>query len=347
VIQLSAVGAERAGFVLHDVTLEIPAGAYLVLLGPSGAGKTTLLEAIAGLLPAHGHIVIDGRVVSTEPPERRRIGLVSQDALLFPHLTVAQNVGFGLSRAHRDTAVAEAARLAGCAHLLGRVPAGLSGGERQRVAIARAIARRPAALLLDEPLGALDAPVRRELRGELRALTRRLAAGVIHVTHDLTEALELADLLGVLDQGRLVQLGPPAEVFQRPVSPAVSALLGTENMVRGEIRALGPMDQAPFAASLRAGTVELRGFASREGPGYAAIRAEDITLSIEPAHTSAQNQLTGVVRALAPAGPVVRVTIDVGIPLVVLLTSASAEAMGLTTGTRVHAQLKATAVRMF
>ena len=346
-IQLSALGAERAGFLLRDVTLEVPAGAYLVLLGPSGAGKTTLLEAIAGLLPARGRIVIDGRDVSTEPPERRRIGLVSQDALLFPHLTVAQNVGFGLPRAHRETAVEEAACLAGCAPLLSRAPAGLSGGERQRVAIARAIARRPAALLLDEPLGALDPPVRRELRGELRALARRLAAGVIHVTHDLTEALELADLLGVLDHGRLVQLGPPAELSQRPVSPAVSALLGTENLVAGEIRALGPTDQVPFAAGLRAGGVELRGLASREGHGYAAIRAEDITLSREPMHTSAQNQLTGVVRALVPAGPVVRVTIDVGIPLVALLTSASAEAMGLAPGARVHAQLKATAVHLF
>jgi molybdopterin-binding protein len=136
-------------------------------------------------------------------------------------------------------------------------------------------------------------------------------------------------------------------VFQRPVSPAVSALLGTENLIRGEIRALGPTDQVPFAAGLLAGTVELRGLASREGLGYAAIRAEDITLSREPMHSSAQNQLTGVVRAVVPAGPVVRVTIDVGIPLVVLLTSASAEAMGLAAGTPIHAQLKATAVQMF
>ena len=345
-IQLTALGADRGAFTLRDVTLEAPAGTYVVLIGPSGAGKTTLLEAVAGIIPARGRVVIDGHDVSHEPPERRRIGLVSQDALLFPHLTVSQNVAFGLPRADRQAAVAHAARLAGCTHLLARAPGGLSGGERQRVAVARAIARRPAALLLDEPLGALDPPVRRELRGELRALVRQLGTVALHVTHDVEEALELADVLGVLDAGRLVQIDAAAEVFRRPASPAVAALVGTENLLAGDIRALGPTDEVPFPARLRTTVVDLRGLATREGPGYAAVRAEDISLSREAIHSSAQNQLAGVVRAITPAGPLVRVEIDAGIPLVAIITRASADALALVPGTHVHAHFKATAVHI-
>jgi molybdopterin-binding protein len=347
VITLEDLAARRGRFALRDVTCTIPGGAYVALLGASGAGKTTLLEAVAGLLPARGRVLVGGRDVSDEPPERRGVGLVSQDALLFPHRSVSGNIGFALadgSRSERTRRVREAAELTGCAHLLDRRPAGLSGGERQRVALARAIVRRPTVLLLDEPLGALDAPVRREIRAELRALQRRLATTVLHVTHDLEEALTLADLLGVLEGGRLVQLGPPADLGRRPASPAVAALLGTENLIPGEIRADGTTTPAPFPARLRAGSVELRGLATREGAGYAAVRAEDITLSRETTHGSALNRLPGVVTAVTAAGQLVRVVVDVGVPLVAVVTRESAATLALQPGTPIHAHVKATSV---
>jgi molybdopterin-binding protein len=353
VIALRALAVRRGSFALGPISLVVPSGTYLVLLGPSGAGKTTLLEAVAGLVPAAGEVHIAGRDRSREPPEGRAVGLVTQDALLFPHLSVAQNLAFGLrtgprmARAARAAAVGEAAGLAGCAHLLARRPADLSGGERQRVALARALVRRPDVLLLDEPLGALDLPLRREIRDALRRLVRHLGTTVVHVTHDLEEALALADLLGVLDRGELAQVAPPAEVWQRPATPAVATLLGTENILHGVIEADGARDPAPFPARLRAHAVTLRGLAQREGPGHAALRAEDIALSREPVTSSALNQLPASVTAVTPLGALVRVTLDAGVPLVALVTRESAAALALTAGTRVHLSFKATAVHLF
>jgi molybdopterin-binding protein len=346
VIRLEGLTAARGTFRIADVTLAVPAGGYLGLLGASGAGKTTLLEAIAGLVPATGRVVIDDRDVSREPAERRGIGLVTQDALLFPHLSVAGNVGFGLARRARAAAVAEAAELTGVATLLGRRPDGLSGGERQRVALARVLARRPRVLLLDEPLGALDTPVRRTIRRELATLHRRLGLTVVHVTHDVEEAIEQASLLAVMEAGRIVQVGPPAEVALRPATAGVATLLGTENLVPGVIEADGPTTATPFTARLRAGAIELRGLATREGPGHAAIRASDVSLSAEAVRSSALNQLRAVVREVASVGVLVRVTLDAGIPLVALVTRESAAALGLTPGRAVHAQIKATTIHL-
>jgi molybdopterin-binding protein len=346
VIALDDLSAERGAFALRAVTLTVPAGAYLVLLGPSGAGKSTLIGCIAGLWPCTGRVAIGGRDVTHEPPERRAIGLVTQDALLFPHLSVADNIGFALPAGERTARVRDVAELTGCTALLARRPASLSGGERQRVALARALARHPTALLLDEPLGALDAPVRRQLRAELRALQRRLGTTVIHVTHDLDEALAQATLLGVLDAGTLVQLGPPGEVFRRPVSRGVAALLGTDNLVAGEIQAEGDREPTPFPARLLAGTVALHGLAEREGPGYAAFRGEDVTLAREPMASSASNQLRCVVTSLEPAGALVRVVLDAGIPVVALVTRPSATALALAPGVTLYAHFKATAVHL-
>jgi molybdate/tungstate transport system ATP-binding protein len=188
--------------------------------------------------------------------------------------------------------------------------------------------------------------VRREIRRELRALQRRLRMTVLHVTHDLDEARELADQLGVLGDGTLVQLGSPAEVWRRPASPMVAALVGTENLVPGEIRADADGGSVPFAARLRAGEVEIRGLATREGSGYAAIRGEEITVSLEAVRSSALNQLAGIVTGVAVDGPLARVTIDAGVSLVAVITKRSALALELAPGQRVYAQFKATAVHL-
>jgi multiple sugar transport system ATP-binding protein len=230
----------RAGYGDHDVlagvTLAAPAGDYLTVLGPSGTGKTTLLRVVAGLEPARGGTVsIGGRPVTGLRPGLRNVAMVFQSYALFPHLSVADNITFGLTvtdvpKALARQRVLDIAELTGCTALLGRRPAQLSGGERQRVALARALVREPAVLLLDEPLSNLDAELRAQTRDELRTLHERTGGTVVHVTHDQGEALSLGDRVAVLLDGRVAQTGTPDELWQRPATRAVARFLGSPAM---------------------------------------------------------------------------------------------------------------------
>jgi multiple sugar transport system ATP-binding protein len=220
---------------LDAVDLDVADGELLVLVGPSGSGKTTLLRLIAGLdEPTVGSIRLGENDVAGVPPHRRKVALVFQNLALYSHLTVRGNLEFG---PQGDTQVAEVAKLLGISHLLDRYPAELSGGEQQRVALGRAIVRQPAALLLDEPLSSLDAPLRRGLRRELKKLQRDLGMPTIYVTHDQAEALALGDRIAVLDQGRLQQTGTPDEIYNRPVNRFVAEFFGPQgmNVINGEL----------------------------------------------------------------------------------------------------------------
>jgi ABC-type sugar transport system ATPase subunit len=224
--------AVRAGsFRLGPITLTVGDGEYLIVLGPTGAGKTVTLEAIAGLRRLDsGRVLMDGQDMTAAPPEARRIGFLYQDSLLFPHLGVRDNLAYGAHRLPRGERAATIARLAamlGIEPLLGRMPRGLSGGERQRVGLARALATRPAILLLDEPMAALDPNSRHELRDRLRSLHRELGTTTIHVTHNFNEALALGDRVAVLIDGRVLQAGAAAEVFSRPDSEQIARFLST------------------------------------------------------------------------------------------------------------------------
>jgi molybdate transport system ATP-binding protein len=238
---------------LPGFTLDVAWGAgdeVVTLFGPSGAGKSLTLQCLAGLTrPDAGRVVVNGRVFDDTaagvhlPPQARRLGYVFQGYALFPHLTVAENVAFGLrgrpgpTRRHRT---AEVLAQLGLGELGGRYPRELSGGEQQRVALGRAIAPDPGVLLLDEPLSALDAPLRRQLREELRTLIVGLRRTVVLVTHDLGEAYQLGDRLVLYEAGRVVQAGPKAEVLGRPASPAVARLIGLRNVVRGTVVKTAP-----------------------------------------------------------------------------------------------------------
>jgi multiple sugar transport system ATP-binding protein len=218
---------------VDGVSIEVRSGEILALLGPTGCGKSTILRLVAGLeQPTRGHVLIDGRVVDETPVRDRRVAMVFQEYVLYPHLTVAQNIGFPL-RADPDASVDVPARVAevagqlGIADLLHRRPGSLSGGQRQRVAMARAIVRKPYAFLLDEPLSNLDAGLRAELRAGVAALARRLAVTTLYVTHDQVEAMTMADRVAVLRRGTLQQVGPPAEVYSDPRTLFVAAFLGT------------------------------------------------------------------------------------------------------------------------
>ena len=222
--------------VLRDVSFAVAAGEHVSLLGPSGSGKSTLLRVLAGLQPPdRGRVLVDGTDATTVPAHRRGIGLVFQDAALFPHRSVGRNVGFGLEiggveQHERAQRVAEALSLVGLEGTEGRDVATLSGGESQRVALARALAPRPGVLLLDEPLGALDGPLRERLRDDLRALFEQLALTAIHVTHDVGEALALGDRVAILREGALAQIAAPGELWARPADDWVARFLGMRNL---------------------------------------------------------------------------------------------------------------------
>ncbi|HVE99596.1 MAG TPA: ABC transporter ATP-binding protein [Mycobacteriales bacterium] len=240
------VGARRrtaATQVLHGVDLDVAPGSLLAVLGPSGCGKTTLLRVIAGFERADGGVVeIAGRVVSGPgthlPPEQRRVGVVPQEQALFPHLSVAGNVGYGLPTAERrgGSRVAQMLELAGLAELGDRMPHELSGGQQQRVALARALAPGPSVVLLDEPFGGLDAALRMTIRGHVRAMLHASGATAILVTHDQEEALSIADRVAVMRDGAVIQEGAPVDVYSRPVDLGVATFVGDANLLAGTVR---------------------------------------------------------------------------------------------------------------
>ncbi len=227
-------GASRA---VSDINLTVTKGEFLALLGPSGCGKTTTLRMIAGFeTPTTGQVFLHGRDITAHPPYRRPVNTVFQDYALFPHMSVAENVGFGLSVARRPAAeiksrVESLLAMVGLTDKAGRSPAQLSGGQRQRVALARALAREPEVLLLDEPLSALDAHLRQQMQMELKQLQKRLGLTFIIVTHDQAEALILADRIVVMNQGVIAQIGAPAELYDHPASPFVARFLGAANLL--------------------------------------------------------------------------------------------------------------------
>ena len=218
--------------VIQGIDLDVPHGEFLVFVGPSGCGKTTTLRMIAGLEDiTDGELRIDGRRANELAPSERGTAMVFQSYALYPHMTVAENMGFALKmagepRAARDAAVQRAAETLRITELLDRYPKALSGGQRQRVAIGRAIVRKPAVFLFDEPLSNLDAALRVDMRIELARLHRQLGATMVYVTHDQTEAMTLGDRIAVFNRGRIEQIGPPLEVYERPATEFVAAFIG-------------------------------------------------------------------------------------------------------------------------
>ena len=260
-LRLEDIRVRLGDFRLRGISLHIRPGEYRVLLGSTGTGKTVLLETIAGLHhPGKGRILLKGRDITRLPPERRHLGVVYQDYALFPHLSVYDNVSFGLrikgtgAREIRN-AVEEITGFLDIGHILDRTPRHLSGGERQRAALARALVLKPHMLLLDEPLSAVDRLTRDRLRIELKRIHRELGITILHITHDLSEAFLLADRLAVMKEGAVLQEGTPAEVSSRPGNRFVAELTGTENFiparVEGEgmihVEGMGPVDPKVFS----------------------------------------------------------------------------------------------------
>jgi putative spermidine/putrescine transport system ATP-binding protein len=274
-------GATR---VVKDFSLPVEKGEFVSLLGPSGCGKTTVLRMIAGFeTPSGGAIVIGGRDVVGLRPNQRNIGMVFQSYALFPNLTVAENVAFGLKvkglpRAERDARVAEMLRLIGLDDFGARYPFQLSGGQQQRVALARALAIQPEVLLLDEPLSALDAKIRVSLREEIRSIQRRLGITTIFVTHDQEEALSISDRVVVMNGGIAEQVGAPFEIYNRPATRFVAEFVGTLNLMEAEVLDRG-------VGRLRLGSTEVAlGRPVPSGRVTVAMRPEVVSLGRAPGH---------------------------------------------------------------
>jgi spermidine/putrescine transport system ATP-binding protein len=274
---------------LDDVSMVIEPGEFYCLLGPSGCGKTTTLNLIGGFIPlTSGELRIEGRTVHDLPPHRRNVNTVFQNYALFPHMTVAANIAFGLRMeglAQREiaTRTGDYLELVGLAGLGGRLPAQLSGGQQQRVALARALAKQPAVLLLDEPLGALDLKLRKQMQLELKRIQREVGITFVFVTHDQEEAMTISDRLAVMNDGRIEQLGRPEDVYDHPATPFVAEFLGASNLLDGTCRSV---DGSWSVIELETGEIVRAPSSSRWRPGdkvRVGMRPEKIRVSPEAA----------------------------------------------------------------
>jgi ABC-type Fe3+/spermidine/putrescine transport system ATPase subunit len=340
-LSVSELSAQAGSFTLGPVNLDIPVGRVLVILGPSGAGKTVLLETIAGLRPQHsGQITLAGTNITALPPERRRIGLVFQDAALFPHMTVRENVRFGprASRTASPDTGDNLLRQLGIGHLADRSPRSLSGGERQRVALARALAIQPGLLLLDEPLSALDQPTREDMRTLLRQLLAELEIPAAHVTHDRDEALSIGDDLAIIVGGQLRQTGPAATVATDPADPDVARLLGWSELGHGtaangttHIGQLTLHDTAP----------------GLHGPIQAFYRPEDIELTPRAPRAPTGPSFTARIEQVIYTRPLARISLASDPPMTALILHRDLNRLHLTTGEQTDANPPAHSLRIF
>jgi sulfate/thiosulfate transport system ATP-binding protein len=328
--------------VVRDLSLEIEAGELFVLLGASGSGKSTLLRLIAGLLNVDGgQIWLNGRDVTHLPPQKRETGFVFQNYSLFRHMTVAQNIEFGLSirkfgRAARDQRVHELLELIGLPQYGGRLPSQLSGGQQQRVALARALAYQPNVLLLDEPFGALDVKIRAQLRQNLREIQKRLGVTAILVTHDQEEAFEVADRIGVIEQGQLLEVGRPSELYHRPQNRFTATFLGSANLLHAQ-RNGRTVHMGDVTLPAPPNTEHLSG-----QPVDVMFRPEEIELS--RTQEAAQGSIlgSGIVEGITFAGQALRVTVrlQTDVTLQALLTSSQFRASGIQIGDEVWVSVR-------
>lgn len=341
------LGKDLRGFAVRGVTFDVEDGDYFVLLGPSGVGKTVLLELIAGLiLPDEGSIAWDGQDITRERIHLRRMGLVYQDQALFPHMTVHQNIAFGLRpKKMRPAALRERveqlAADVSVSGLLHRYPGTLSGGESQRVALARTLATDPKCLLLDEPLSSIDTQSRSELQALLRSLHRD-GHTVIHVTHENKEAMALASRVAIMENGTVIQVGTPDEVFHHPKSAFVARFVGIRNSLEGRLEASGNGSLSRFVAGGLRFQVHSE---AASGTGFLVFRSEDLLVSRTREESSAQNCFKGTVVDLAPARLGAELTIDIGVKVAALLTSESVERLGVGCGEDVWVSFKASAAQ--
>lgn len=349
-IRIKDLYVDLPGFCLKGINLSVKKREFFVLLGPTGAGKTVFLEAIAGLIPVKkGKIYIKGIDVTNLPPERRGIGIVYQDYALFPHLTVLENIKYGLHfhKIDKSKAKKRLNRLLdqlGLRPLIKRLPVNLSGGEKQRVALARALMVNPSVLLFDEPLSALDPNFKEDVRGELKKLHQEMDVTFLMVTHDFTDVLSLATRCAVINQGKIEQVGEVTEVFQRPRSPFVANFVGARNIFCGRLISEDTnrwIDTGKIKVEIADAQIE------NKEKVYFIVRPEDIIVSKKPLHSSARNCYLCKIVKIINRGAVIYLTADMGERITALITKASFEEMDIKRGDSLYFIFKASAVHLF
>lgn len=344
-LELRQIQTRAGDFLLDDISLSVGQGDLFLLLGPSGSGKSLLLETIAGLrVPRSGSILLNGSEITAEKIQNRKIGLVFQDHAVFPHLSVYGNIAYslhgkGMTAAQRRNAVEGIADALGVLPLLHRKPMTLSGGELQRVALARTLIQQPEILLLDEPLSDVDSQLRSGLRSLLRTLNRQ-GQTILMVSHDYEEALALGTKIAVMQQGRIIQQGPPDEVFHHPASPFVAHFTGARNFFRVRIEREGEALYGVAGPNMRIRVAE----ADAE-EGFLLIRSEDIFLSLSAVQTSATNLFPGIVREIVPSRFGAEILVEATLSFFVQITRESLHSLGLREGAPVYLSFKASAVR--
>jgi len=350
-IELVALTKRFTEVAVDNIDLDIASGEFFSLLGPSGCGKTTTLRLIAGFeQPTAGKILLDGVDVSAIPPNKRNVNTVFQSYALFPFLSVYDNVAFGLRHRHLpkselDARVRSALDLVHLGQFEKRRPGQLSGGQQQRVALARALVLQPSVLLLDEPLGALDAKLRRSLKVELKALQEQVGITFLYVTHDQEEALTMSDRLAVMRDGKIVQLGRPAEVYEEPADTYVADFLGVSNLMEVDVISRGPGAQC----EVRLGEVVLiseHGGQNTPDRAHAVIRPERVR--IEDFGSAGPNRVPAMVERLVYLGSSTQVFLRLaaGSEVQALLSNDGGQHLQLTHGTPVHVYLAPDALRV-
>jgi spermidine/putrescine transport system ATP-binding protein len=344
-IELSGLTKRFSEIAVDNIDLTVASGEFFSLLGPSGCGKTTTLRLIAGFeQPTSGKILLDGVDVSNVPPHRRKVNTVFQSYALFPFLDVFDNVAFGLrhqkvGKADIRRRVSEALELVHMSSFAKRRPGQLSGGQQQRVALARALVLNPAVLLLDEPLGALDAKLRRSLKVELKALQERVGITFLYVTHDQEEALTMSDRLAVMNAGKIVQIGTPRQVYEEPADTYVADFLGAANLMEVEVVSVGSLRIGDFALASQ------RCEATAAGTAHAVIRPERVRIEV---HGSAgENRVPAMVERVVFLGSATQVLLRLapGIPLQALMQNDGSRPE-LAQGSPVNVYLPADALRV-
>lgn len=348
-LKIEHVSKTLGTFSLRDISLEVGKGEYFVLLGSTGAGKTVFLDLVMGFhSPDKGKIILDGRDITNMPTYKREIAYVPQNCHLFPHMSVFENVEFGLkmrrmASAERKKAVEGMVEILGLGNIAERMPSTLSGGETQKIVLARVLVTEPKVVLLDEPLTAIDAETSRSFLDELKRINHEFGVGFLHVTHDQMEAFRLADKIAIMREGRIVQIGNPSEILSSPADEFVARFLGYENVFRVS---LIKCKRGISEVSANGVSIRLNG-KLESGAATVAIRPEDIMVTTEaPSVSSGWNFFEGTVGEYTNLGSVVEVTVNIGLFLKALIDKRSFLELNLSEGKRVHVGFKADSVRI-